>query len=275
MKAAILIIIFSISGLSANKSVKKNDESAPSKEILEIAQNLILQKDRDQAIRILYKAQLIEKNKTVLNEIRAILRDIGSLFLYDKAQQEFESSINFKKTDPSKSLAAIERAQKIEPDNTLLMVELIRNQINKKNTDKAKEILDEFRLKNAYDKNVVLAGIFLSFITGDMKDAGLAKTRLKDLQLDNSIIISSYVEFLDRVNGGQKDKMATALAHLKKEDKLNPQITFWENRLSGRPRAEEEPLCAPFPEHFYRRYFYDLFFCSPVLEHYFKLKTVN
>ena len=202
-----LAMAFTYSTIAANKPVaKKDDVSAQSREIIEIAQNLLLQKDRDQAIRLLSKAQLTEKNKTVATEIRAILKDIGSLFLFDKSQQEFESSISFKKTDPSKWLAAVERAQKIEPDNTLIMYELIRNQISKKNLNKAKEILEEFRLKNPFDKNVVLGTVFLQLASNDGKDLMSAKARLKDLQLPNYIAIAAYVELLERVLAGNKDR---------------------------------------------------------------------
>lgn len=261
--------------MAASKTTPKKDESAQSREIIEIAQNLVLQKDRDQAIRLLSKALLTEKNKNVLAEIRTILKDIGGLFLFDKSQQEYESSISFKKTDPSKWFAAVERAQKIEPDNTLIMIELIRNQINKKNLSRAKEILEEFRSKNAFDKNVILASIFLSLAGNDGKDNSILKARVKDLQLSNYAAINSYIELLERVLSGNKEKALLAVAAVKKEDSLNPQILYWEKHINGNPKTDEELICESFPEHFYRRYYYDLFFCSSAMEHFFKFPDVN
>ncbi|MBL7544569.1 MAG: hypothetical protein JNL11_12200 [Bdellovibrionaceae bacterium] len=258
-------------------AVTKKEEAAQSKEIIEIAQNLILQKDRDQAIRILFKAQLAEKNKSAAIEIRNILKDLGSLFLFDKAQQEYESSINFKKTDVSKSISAVERAQKIEPDNTLIMIEIVRNHLNKKNVDKAKEALEEFRAKNPFDKNVVFASIFLSLanVNVESKDFTQSKTRLKDLQLPNYPIINAYVDFLEKFSSGNKEKAFAALALIKNVDAQNPQIAYWEKRLEGKVKSEDEPICGPFPEHFYRRYYYDLYFCSSALDHYFKFRAGN
>lgn len=271
-----LIVAFTFSTVAANKpATKKEDPSTQSREIIEIAQNLLLQKDRDQAVRLLNKAQITEKNKAMAGEIRSILKDIGSLFLYDKSQQEFESSISFKKTDPSKWLAAVERAQKIEPDNTLIMYELIRNQISKRNLNRAKEILEEFRAKNPFDKNVVLATVFIHLASNDGKDLTSAKTRLKDLQLPNHNAIASYIELLERVLAGNKEKALAAIAVLKKEDSLNPQISYWESRIAGKPKTDDDSICESFPEHYYRRYYHDLFFCSSALENFFKFKDVN
>ena len=276
----IKLAVFLFFGLISLAAGKKEDVSQ-SKEIVEIAQNLILQKDREQAIRILSKALQSEKNKSMQMEIRSILRDIGSLFLYDKAQQEYESSINFKKTDPIKWLAAVEKAQKIEPDNTLIMMESVRGWINRKNLEKAKETWDEFRSKNQYDKNVVLASVFLALASNDNKEFHSAKSKLKDLQLENFSQIASYVDFLEKVSNGNREKAYAGLPALKKEDSQNPQILYWENRLAPKGAADgpastnlksdEEPLCPAFPETYYRRYQYDLFFCSPSLEYFFKL----
>tara|TARA_B110001454_G_scaffold219198_1_gene251486 strand:- start:56296 stop:57150 length:855 start_codon:yes stop_codon:yes gene_type:complete len=273
--AASFIAGFSLAAGTSKSAAKKEDSAAQSREIIEIAQNLVLQKDRDQAIRLLNKALLTEKNKTVVTEIRSILKDIGSLFLFDKSQQEYESSISFKKTEPSKWLASVERAQKIEPDNTLIMLELIRNQVGKKNLGKAKEILEEFRVKNAFDKNVILAGVFLGVASSDGKDISILKTRVKDLQLPNFAAINSYIELLERVLAGNKEKALQALAIWKKEDSLNPQTTYWEKRINGSSKPDDELICESFPEHLYRRYYYDLFFCSSALENFFKFKDVN
>jgi hypothetical protein len=264
------------SGVGAEKVVvKKVDSGAQSREVIEIAQNLILQKDRDQSIRLLNKALLTEKNKSVLTEIRTILKDIGSLFLFDRSQQEYESSISFKKTDPGKWIAAVERAQKIEPDNTLIMMEAIRHQISKNNLNRAKEILEEFRIKNAFDKNVILAGAFLGLAGADGKDISILKARVKDLQLSNFLAINSYLEFLERILAANKEKALVALAAWKKEDSLNPQVSYWEKRVNGVTNLEEKQICESFPEHLYRRYYYDLFFCSSALENFFKFKDVN
>ena len=264
------------SALGAGKpAIKKGDSPSQSREIIEIAQNLILQKDREQAIRLLNKALLTEKYKTVLTEIRTILKDIGSLFLFDKSQQEYESSISFKKTEPGTWSASLERAQKIEPDNTLIMIEMIRNQVSKNNLSRAKEILEEFRIKNAFDRNVILAGVFLGLASGDEKEISFLKARVKDLQLSNYTAINSYIEFLERILAGNKEKALLALAFWKKEDPLNPQVSYWEKRISGRPKGDDEQVCESFPEHLYRRYFHDLFFCSSALENFFKFKDVN
>jgi Tfp pilus assembly protein PilF len=271
MKLASLLFLFLFNAMASGKKA----DAEPSKEIINIAQNLILQKDREQAIRILNKALVIEKNKNTIQEIKSILTDIGSLFLYDKAQQEYESSINFKKSEPSKWFAAVERALKIEPDNTLVAVEVIRNHLNKKNLDKAKDVLEEFRSKNPLDKNMIVSSIFLSLAGGDVKEASLARIKLKDLQLSNFAVINTYFDLLEKVIAGSRDKTQTALTVFKKEDAQNPQATYWENRISGKTRSDDEPVCPSFPEHYYRRYYYDLFFCSPALDNYFKFKDAN
>lgn len=262
----------------AAASSKKKDDLAQSKEIIEIAQNLILQKDREQAIRILNKAYSTEKNKNIQMEIRGILKELGSLFLYEKSQQEYESSVNFKKTDPSKWFSAVEKALKIEPDNTLIVVEVARNWVNKKNIEKAKETIEEFRLKNPHDKNLVLASVFIALAAGDSKEISLIKNKVKELQLANYSIVASYLEFLEKLILGNKEKKESAFAQLKKDDPQNPQIPYWENKLLGKSAiigAADESICGPIPEQYYRRYQHDLFFCSAALDHYFKAKDSN
>ncbi len=271
MKIYVIILVLCLN----TRAVGKKDDGSQSKEIIEIAQNLILQKDREQAIRILNKAYLTEKSKDGQNDIRNILKDIGSLFLYDKSQQEYESSVNLKKTEPTKWFAAVEKAQKIEPDNTLIMYEVIRNHLNKKNLDRAKELLEDFRLKNSNDRNVILASVFIALAGGDLKEAHSGRGKLKDLQLPNYSMIQGYTDFLEKFVSNNRDKAQFSLTLLKKEDPQNPQIAYWESKLvsKGLPkRLDDDAICAAFPEHYYRRYQYDLFFCSPALEQYFKLK---
>lgn len=275
IKISVLTFLYTFFYIVSLLGAGKKDESAQTKEIIEIAQNLILQKDREQAIRILNKAYAAEKNKTMQNEIKNILTDIGSLFLFDKAQQEYEFSVNFKKTDPSKWLATVEKAQKIEPDNTLIMSEVVRSWVNKKDINKAKEVLEEFRLKNPYDRNVILGSIFVALANNDIKEVHLVKSKLKDMRLRNFELISSYLEFLEIIKLGNHEKSVAALEVFKKEDAQNPQIPYWEARLSGKVRTDGEPICASFPEHYYRRYRHDLYFCSPALDFYFKFKGVK
>lgn len=271
MKIALVSFILLAVALAANKK----ETTSQSKEIIEIAQNLILQKDRDQATRLLIKAVISEKNKKVQQEIKLILRDLGSLFLYDKSQQEYELSVSFKKADPTKWIAAIERAQKIEPDNTLIVMEIIRNHVNKKSIEKAKEALDEAYAKNPFDRNMILAALFLALANKDNKEINNLKLRLKDLQLPNYEAIVAYVDFLEKMANQNNEKALSSLVSLKKEDPQNPQIGYWENRLSNRPEPAADMPCASVPEHLYRRYTYDLFFCSPLLGQYFKIKETN
>ncbi len=277
IKSALLLFLC-FTSLAASKK----EDTSQSKEMVEIAQNLILQKDRDQAIRLLSKALQSEKSKTMQNEIRSILKDIGSLFLYDKSQQEYESSINFKKTDPTKWLASVEKAQKIEPDNTLIMMEVVRSWLNKKNLEKAKEAWDESRVKNPYDRNVIITSAFLSLVSGDSKEIHSSRAKLKDLQLSNYSQIANYLNFLEKVASGNRDKAFSGLPAVKKEDPLNPQILYWENRLApmgaaegllaANSKADDDSVCSVFPETYFRRYQYDLLFCSTALEYFFKIK---
>ena len=95
---------------------KKNRES--SSDIIQKSQNLLLQKNRPQAIDLLVIALKNEKpNSSGFNELRKNLFEISRIFISDKAQQTYEFSLSLKRTDAPQALAKITEGIRIEPEN--------------------------------------------------------------------------------------------------------------------------------------------------------------
>lgn len=101
------------------------------KDIIEKAQNLILQRDRQQALTILSGSIRREKGKAVEAELKQALNGIATAFLSDRAQQAYEASLSLRMTDINQSRERAQEAFVMEPDNLLLVLELARISILK------------------------------------------------------------------------------------------------------------------------------------------------
>lgn len=97
----------------------KDKKSETSQDIIEKAQNLILQRDRAQAINILANAIKRESGRSQsVVELKKTLNEIAALFFSDKAQQLYEVGITLKRTDLNQALQKITEALRMEPDNS-------------------------------------------------------------------------------------------------------------------------------------------------------------
>jgi hypothetical protein len=101
------------------------------KDIIEKAQNLILQRDRQQALTILSGSIRREKGKAVEAELKQALNGIATAFLSDRAQQAYEASLSLRMTDINQSRERAQEAFVMEPDNLLIVLELARISILK------------------------------------------------------------------------------------------------------------------------------------------------
>lgn len=96
------------------------------KDIIEKAQNLILQRDRQQALTILSGALRREKGKPIEAEIYQALEQVSTVFLSDRAQQIYEGSISLRRVDLGQSQQRLQEALVMEPDNLNLVLEQAR-----------------------------------------------------------------------------------------------------------------------------------------------------
>ncbi len=105
--------------IERNKSETYND-------IIEKAQNLILQKNRSQALDILKNAAQREQNLNAVKELKKTAIEIANIFMTEKTHQLYENALSLRFTNLSDAMSRVNEALKIEPNNMMLMTELGR-----------------------------------------------------------------------------------------------------------------------------------------------------
>jgi len=248
-------------------------ETESYKDLIEKAQNLILQKDRQQAIQVLLTGLKQEqKNKVAINELKKKVEELGSLFLSDKAQQLYETSLSFKRKDISQAQNKINEALRIEPDNVQIMTESSRLLILKGDCNSAQDQLSKTYKKNTYDEQILLT---------------MAQIQLCLGAVDQYFSIRSHVE-LKHVNENpdwmalelqrmlfEKDKLKAKerLTALQKIDPKNPQLFYWQWKLSKIEGEEDVSLvekyklnCNNVSARIFRTYQRDSYFCNKQTE---------
>jgi predicted Zn-dependent protease len=97
------------------------------KDIIEKSYNLVLQKDRSQAISILMAALKHESKKSqAQKELALALEQVSKAFLNDKAQQLYELALSLRTADPSMSMNKLQEALRVEPENASIEVAISR-----------------------------------------------------------------------------------------------------------------------------------------------------
>lgn len=248
-------------------------ETESYKDLIEKAQNLILQKDRQQAIQVLLTGLKQEqKNKVAINELKKKVEELGSLFLSDKAQQLYETSLSFKRKDISQAQNKINEALRIEPDNVQIMTESSRLLILKGDCNSAQDQLSKTYKKNTYDEQILLT---------------MAQIQLCLGAVDQYFSIRSHVE-LKHINENpdwmalelqrmlfEKDKLKAKerLTALQKIDPKNPQLFYWQWKLSKIEGEEDVSLvekyklnCNNVSARIFRMYQRDSYFCNKQTE---------
>lgn len=238
------------------------------KESIEKAENLILQKDRDQAIQVLLNALQREKNKTTISELKKKIEELGSVFLSDKAQQHYETALSLKRKNISQALAKMNEASRIEPDNIQIISELVRLNILKNDCNKAQDLILKFYNKNKYDENILLS-------MAQVQQCLSASDQYFSVRsyVDPKKITESYdwqiLELQREIFEKDKLKAKERLASLLKWDAKNPQNLYWqwsleklENRERNSLREKYNLSCNNISVGVFRKYMRDPYFCN-------------
>ena len=267
-----LQIIF-LTFLALNSASAKAKPVEPSSDFIEKAQNLILQKDRQQAIQVLIGGLRQERKGSVgYVELKKSIEELGSLFLSDKALQAYEMSLSYKRKEISSAQDKINEAMKFEGDNMLVLVENARLLMLRGDCRGAKESLAKNYVENKYDENLLL---------------GLAQAEICLKSIDQYFSVRSHVDFkksklamdwnwlelrralIENNKGMAKEKLLV----LKKEQPQNPQRYFYEWKISaleGKPDLDlvekYRQACKNVTSQTFRDYFRDPHFCNEQVE---------
>ncbi|MFM6926858.1 MAG: tetratricopeptide repeat protein [Bdellovibrio sp.] len=251
------------------------------KDIIEKAYNLSLQRDRQQALNILTSAIIRETRPQAQGELKKAALDVSHVFFSDKAQQLFETSASLRKTDLTQAIAKLNEAQRIEPDNISIVIEISRLLIAKGDCSGAQELLTKFIKLIAFDEELKLTNAQAQVCQSqwyeylkiyDPKE--VAKSTLQKFWLANE------VEHQVKVKNTLKAQ--ESLGILKKLDSKYPEVAYWSWKVTQgiKPGNLDEAqkyvmTCKNISASQYRQYMIDPMLCRRVVEVEGEIKGMN
>ena len=259
----------------------KSAKSETYKDIIEKAYNLSLQKDRQQALKILASAITRETRPQAIAELKKTAQDISTLFFSDKSQQLYETGISLRKTDPAQGLTKITEAQRLEPENSAIVNELAKLLIIKGDCSAALDAVTKQLLLIPYDDELRLSqgqsyaclGQWIDyqrvFDAADGKHSSLQKYWLL-LEIDRYFKVKNYA------------KTQEILTQAKKLDPKYPEFFYWSWKIDQallKKTTEEAQkyvmTCKNISASQYRQYMIDPMLCRRLLEVETELKGIN
>lgn len=219
--------------ISATLSVAQSrpSKSETYKDLIEKAQNLVLQKDRQQALTILANATQRETRPAAVVELKKTASDIAHIFFSDKAQQLFETGVALRRTDLNQAYDKSSEALRIEPDNLSIVKELSRIMIAKADCKSALELVQKHWSLMSFDEELRLilaqSQVCLSRWADYQKSSEGLSSKRSPLQ---KFWLALEVE----KNLAQKNltKAQEAASTLKKTDDKYPESAYWSWKVS-------------------------------------------
>lgn len=261
------------SAVLALAQVTKVFKAETYQDLIAKAQNLALQKDRQQAMNILANAIRKENSKTQANnELKKSLNEISIIFFDDRTQQLYEVAITLKRTDLNQALQKITEAQRAEPDNSLLALEQARILIGKSDCSNAEEVAAKQLLQDPYFEELSLARAQAAQCMGKL----LPVARSGELPDVKKSIFAKFwlmLEVEKRIKDKNLAKASEVLASVKKLDNKYPEIDYWHWKIDQLVRKKKSILaekyimtCKNISAHLYRQYMMDPMLCRRVAE---------
>ncbi len=274
---ASFLVLLPIALLAA--PLKKSRESYP--EIIQKAQNLILQKNRPQALEVLTAGLKNEKpNSVAFKELKKSLNDMSRVFISEKSQQAYEFSLSLKRTDPPQAIAKINDALRAEPENLTLLLEAARQNLIKGECKSALEMAQKVQKINLWDDELALVLAQSKICLNDF--VGYINTK-EGVQITNSIPWLS-LEIERNIKEKNLMKAKEALNQLIKIDKNYPEQEYWawkidiEQKVTNIDSAQDyKTECQNMTGVIYRRFILDPRLCTRVseVEAFLKSQTQN
>lgn len=265
----------------ADAGVGKN-KTESYKDIIEKAQNLSLQKDRQQATVILVQALKRETpTSKAYSELKKALNDNVGVFYSEKTQQLYELAISIRKIDLIQAQAKITEALRLEPDNQTVLLENVRIVLAKGDCTTATELLQKMRLFNPFEEAILLAQAQAAICSNDIAKYFAVRSQVEQKKWQYARDWQGLdLERLIREKNLSKAK--EAFQQLQKMDPLNPELAYWEWKIDidgGRKNdlAAEKYLntCKNIAAGQYRKYLSDALLCRRTKEIESFLKKAN
>ncbi len=259
--------------------VKKSRENFS--EIIQKAQNLVLQKNRPQALEVLSAGLKNEKpNSAAFKELKKNLNEMSRMFISEKAQQAYEFSLSLKRADPPQAFVKINDALRAEPENFTFLLEAARQNLMKGDCKAALDLGQTVQKINFWDDELNLVLAQTKICLNDL--VGYATMR-EAAQVANSVSWLS-LEIERDLKEKNLMKAKEALSQLRKIDKKYPEQHYWawkidtEQKVNNLASAQDyKTECQNMTVAFYRRFALDPRLCTrvPEVEAFIKSQTQN
>ncbi|MGE0631340.1 MAG: tetratricopeptide repeat protein [Pseudobdellovibrionaceae bacterium] len=256
---------------SAVKASSKTPVQDTLKESIEKAHNLSIQRDRFQASRLLVSTIKSDEKKYLNNkELMRQLEQISTVFYTDKGQQTYELAFSLRDTDPAASLARLQEALRLEPDNVTVLLALARHYLRQKecstaqtNTNRAQEI-------DPYSTDVKLA-IAQTYVCLDKKEDYFVLRASQDNKITSSNVYWLILEAEILYKSKQLEKVKELAGTAAKTDPKFPEAVYWQWQAAGPEDAVKEAqkylnLCKSLSERKARNYRQEPFLCKRVVD---------
>lgn len=211
------------------------------KDLIIKAQNLVLQKDRPQAVSLL--AQALTQgghSEAGIAEIKKALGSISRLFILEKAQQSYELGISLLKQDPAQASRILRSGLALEPDNLVLLLAIGRLEIAKKDCGAAGETYLRIPSSLRADEEVALLTAQIAACAGrPIPSLSDPDRRLSGGTLS---LYWSLLEIKTLAEAKNNVKIREILLTLEKNPlaKRHPDIQYWQRRLSSGSQLNQE-----------------------------------
>ncbi len=241
------------------------------KDIIEKAHNLSLQNDRQQALNILSAAVKKETRLPAINELKRVAKELSQTFLSDKSQQLYESALSLRRTDVNQALERAAEARRLEPENSLIVLEQARLLVGKGDCRGAQESLQKQLSLLAFDEDLRLAQAQAAVCLEKWTDYQKAK------EIDGHKKATSEFWLILEVEHqlSQKDfaKAQDLLAQIQRGAEKYPEQLYWQQIVEQKTKkphfvtAQKYVMsCRNISVTLYRQYMVDPMLCRRVSE---------
>lgn len=271
-RAALMsVALFFFQGFLAVSAENKSKKAETSKDIIEKAYNLSLQKDRSQSINILVNAIKQENARSGnTTELKKALQQVSYLFYSDRAQQAYELALSLRRTDPAQALQKMNEALRMESDNLTLFNEMQRMVLIKGDCSAALESVSKVRLQDPFDEHLILLHAQAQACLNQWEE--YKKTRdLFDIKKSMLAKFWQALEIELAFYEKNTTKAKEQIVSLQKLDEKYPDLHYWQWRVAS--NGERAPFaqryikeCKNMSATLYRQYMTDVNLCRRVAE---------
>ncbi|PWU18991.1 MAG: hypothetical protein C5B49_06450 [Bdellovibrio sp.] len=212
------------------------------KDVIERAQQLSLRHERSRAIQLLLKTvQKDAKKGTAPKEVSAALEDIAMDFYGEKSQQLYELAISNRLNNPPMALQWLTEAQKVEPDNAQIRLEISRTSLLLGDCSHAESEITALLKEIPVLEALQLGAAQVEVCQGRFEKAAQLRSAV-DTKKSNFTVFWLSLEADRSIRSGQHQKASDLADQMTAVDARFPEAHYWKwKSLTEQKMAAELP----------------------------------